>query len=370
MTHFLRRLLPRVGSALRAGPGYARCVALAALLASCSTTPPPVEVGSLADPPPRYSIVVIIHGDADYAYHDTLGKVHRSDQEILSRARTVGERNAEAEVFIFHQIKRRHLLFLIPRRDGRAYVYRNGRLVARQSYWRDQGASPFDPEVRLYHQLAGTAASPPVRQFFYFGHELPEIDGTGYDASYRKRPVTIDDLAEAVKSIAGNGTKIDLLGLATCFGGTPHTIRALAPHARYIVASPDNLHLSSFDLTPLESLELESDDGAVAAFADRFARNAFERLASEVQTVVSVVVYDTEDTWAFLDAVTGEYDRTLASTLGRSRSSSHRCDCADDSAYVLPGMSQGLTVLYRAPRFGRLKGKVGHSGWECRRILE
>ena len=29
------------------------------------------------------------------------------------------------------------------------------------------------------------------------------------------------------------------------------------------------------------------------------------------------------------------------------------------------GMSDGLTVLYRAPRFGRMKNDTHHSGWEC-----
>jgi len=28
-------------------------------------------------------------------------------------------------------------------------------------------------------------------------------------------------------------------------------------------------------------------------------------------------------------------------------------------------MSNGLTVLYRAPRFGSMKNDAYHSGWEC-----
>lgn len=353
-----------------AGPGYGGCVALAALLASCSTVPPAWEEGGLIEGPPRYSVVFIIHGDGDYRYHDALGNTHRADQEILAQAQAVGERSPDAEVFIFHEIGRRHVMFLLPRRDGRAYHYRNGRLMARQSYWRDEGPSRFAPELRIYHQLAAMPSGSPGLLFFYFGHELPEIDGAGYDASCRERRVTVEDLAGAVKDVAGSATQVDLLGVATCFGGTPHTIGALAPHARYIIASPDNLHLSSFDLTPLESLDLGSDDGAVAAFADRFARNAFERLADTVQTAVSVVVYDVDGISPFLDSVTGVYDRTLVSTSGRSPSSRERCDCAADSAYARPGMSQGLTVLYRAPRFGRGKHTVSHSGWQCWRLVE
>ena len=242
--------------------------------------PPTPDEGGLDAAPPRYSLVFIIHGDGDYLYHDTLGNARRADEDVLSKAQAIAERNPNAEVFLFHEIERRHVLFLFPRHDGRAYYYRHGHLLAQKSYWRDQGESRFDPEVRLYEQFAGTQPRPPLRLFFYFGHELPEFNGTGYDASYAKRRVTIHDLADGVRGIAGESAKIDLLVLATCFGGTPYTIGALAPYARYIIASPDNLHLSYFDLDPLAKLDVGADDGEVADFADRFARNAFEQLAA------------------------------------------------------------------------------------------
>ena len=105
-------------------------------------------------------------------------------------------------------------------------------------------------------------------------------------------------------------------------------------------------------------------------FADRFARNAFERLVDDVQTAVSVVVYDVEDTETFRASVTGAYDRTLARAAGVTPASMEHCDCALDSTYAAAGMSQGLTVLYRAPRFGRMKNELHHSGWECWRVSE
>ena len=344
-------------------------MALAVLLLSCSTAPPTRDEVQLAATPPTCSFVFIIHGDGDYLYHDTLGNPRRADEDVLSKAQAIAERNPNAEVFLFHEIERRHVLFVIPRHDGRAYYYRHGRLVAQKSYWRDQGAARFDPEVQLYQQFVGTQLRPPVLLFFYFGHEFPEFDGAGYDASYSKRSVTIDDLAEGVRDIAGDSTKIDLLALATCFGGTPYTIGALAPYARYIIASPDNLHLSYFDLEPLASLDVVSNDG-VAAFADQFARNAFEQLAAEVQTTVSVVVYDVNDVSDYLGSVADAYDRTLTAASGTSPGSLEHCDCADDSAYATAEMDKGLAVYYRAPRFGRMKNAVRHSGWECWRIAK
>jgi hypothetical protein len=346
-------------------------VALAVWLAACSSTMPPAGDGGGPANPSRYSLVFIIHGDGDYLYHDALGHARSADEEVVSKAQVIAEQNPNAEIFIFHQIKRRHVLFLIPRRDGRAYCYRNGRLLAETSYWRDQGEARFDPEVRIYRQWAEGEPRPPRRLLFYFGHELPEFNRVGYDASYPTRNVTVRDLAEAVAHIAGEAGKIDLLVLATCFGGTPHTIGALAPHARYIVASPDNLHRSYFDLGPLANLDPAAEAGAVADLADRFARHAFEQLTREVQTAVSVVVYDVNDADAYLNRVTETYDRTLTVANGVSPTALiEHCDCADDSAYALPGMSKGLTVRYRAPRFGRMKNEEHHSGWECLRIAE
>ncbi|RPH64464.1 MAG: hypothetical protein EHM89_01625 [Acidobacteria bacterium] len=370
MRHVLQELIASVTPTHSTDLGCKACVALAVLFLSCSAMPPAHDEARLTATQPAYSLVFIIHGDGDYLYHDTLGNARRADEDILSKAQAIAARNPNAEVFLFHEIERRHVLFLIPRRDGHAYYYRNGRLVAQKSYWRDQGASRFDPEVRLYEQFAATQPRPPLLFFFYFGHEIPEFNGAGYDASYSKRRVTIDDLAEGVKSFVADSTKIDVLALATCFGGTPYTIGALAPYARYIIASPDNLHLSYFDLEPLASLDAGSGDNEVAGFADRFARNAFEQLANEVQTTVSVVVYDVNGVGDFIDSVAGVYDRTVTAANRMSTASVEHCDCADDSAYALPGMSDGLTVFYRAPRFGRGKYKPDHSGWECWRIAE
>lgn len=367
---FLTRITAGAASQRSIKLGCKGCAALAVLLLLACSTAPPVRDDTFGASPPRYSLVFIVHGDGKYLFHDTLGVARRADEEIVAKARAIAEQNPNAEVLIFHEIKRRHVLFLIPRRDGRAYHYRNGRLVAQECYWRDQGESRFDPEVRLYHQFAGTRPRPSLQMLFYFGHELPEFASTGYDASYSKRPVTVDDLAAAVKNIAGDSSKVDLLALVTCFGGTPYTIGVLAPYARFIVASPENLHLSYFNLALLAPLDIGSEDGAVAAFADRFARNAFAQLERDVQTAISVVVYDVDSLGGFVTSVAGAYRRALTAVSELPVESVEHCDCADDSAYAMPGMSEGLTVLYRSPRFGRAKQKQTHSGWECWRIVK
>jgi len=357
-------LMPMVGIA---------CVVLVLFLFSCSTHPLTQRGTALEEEsalPPLYSMVFIIHGDGDYRFHDPSGNAHRADEEALIRATRVAVQNSQAEVFIFHERPRRHTLLFFPRRDGKFYYYRHGRLIATESYWRDQGTFRFDPEVKLFHRFRAVEQPQPVRVFLYFGHEIPEYDGVGYDASYSHRKFTVHDLAEELKRITPDSTRFDLIVLSTCFNGTPHTIAALAPYARTIVASPDNLHLSYFDLQPFERLDVSLRDGNIAGFAKNFAHRAFERLTEDIQTAVTVAVYDVDRVQGFLHAVDSTYDHTLTTLKGQKPGSVEHCDCAEDSAYVLSGMSEGVDLFYRPPRFGRSKHKQNHSGWECWRRLK
>jgi Clostripain family len=346
------------------------CVAPALFLFSCSSIPPAHHATPLGDDgglPPRYSIVCIIHGDGDYLYHDAQGDAHRADEVTLAEAKTVAERNRQAEMFIFHERPRRHLLPFIPRRDGTLYYYRHGRLIAEESYWRDKGVMRFDPEMELYNRFRVEKSPEMVRFFLYFGHEIPEFGGAGYDASYKKRTFTVCDLADALRRIARDSTKVDLVVLSTCFSGTPRTIAAVTPYARYVIASPDNLHLSYFDLHPFEDLDTGLRERDVSQFANSFAHHAFDRLTADIQTTVTVVVYDVDRVQGFVDSVDSTYEYALNTLKGQTPASVERCDCAEDPAYALPGMDEGITVLYRPARFGRSKYKESHSGWECLR---
>jgi hypothetical protein len=344
-------------------------VVLVLFLYSCSSIPLTQRGAPLGEEsalPPRYSMVFIIHGDGDYLYHDPHGTAHRADEVAFLEATRVAEQNPQAEVFIFHERPRRHALLLFPLRDGEFYYYRHGRLLAQESYWRDQGQSRFDPEATLYQRFRAGEQPQLVRLFLYFGHEIPEFGGAGYDASYSQRTFTVADLADGLKRITpDDSSRFDLLVLSTCFNGTPHTIAALAPYAQTIVASPDNLHLSYFDLQPFEQLDVGLRDGDMAGFAKNFARQAFDRLTEDIQTAVTVAVYDVDRVRGFLHAVDTVYYHTLNTLKGRTPGSIKHCDCADDPIYVLPGMSEGVEVFYRPSRFGRLKQKQNHSGWEC-----
>lgn len=337
-------------------------------LSACSAHPPvlsdtlPLEDGAQR---PRQVVVCIIHGDGDYNFHDAGGLEYKADEEALSGMKRVAEANTQAEVFIFHEKPRKHLLLFFPRHDGEFYYYRNGRLLAQESYWRDHGTSRFDPEVALYDRFLTPAQPPSARLFFYFGHEIPESDGMGYDASYRDRAFTVNDLVDGLQGLTGDSAKFDLIVLASCFNGTPHTLSLLTPYARYVMASPGNLHLSYFDLHPFEALDVGLQGGDVKGMAMESAQRSFDRLAETMQTEITVAVYDVGRVQEYVHSVEGDYERALAAWSGKTPADFEHCDCAEDSVYVRPAMSDGVVVLYRGARFGRQAHKQEHSGWEC-----
>ena len=353
--------------------GGAVWLALGLLLCSCSSAPP-MRVESLPAPetglPLEYAIVCIIHGDGSYGFHDSEGREYKADEQALAGAQQVAERNSQAEVFIFHEKHRRHTLLFFPRSDGEFYYYRNGRLIAQESYWRDHGLSRFDPVVDRFNRFHVTGSPRQLRLFLYFGHEIPEMGGKGYDASYRNWTFTIHDLADGLGRITRDSTRFDLVALSSCFGGTPHTISALTPQARYIIASPGNLHLSYLDLQPFEALDVGLRAGDVSAFATECARRSFARLTEDLQTEITVAVYDVDRVQGFVASVDSAYDCALSVLQGKAPTGLAHCDCADDSAYVRPAMSEGVEVFYRPARFGRSAGKLNHSGWECLQLLK
>lgn len=316
----------------------------------------------------KYSIIFIIHGDNNYLYHDSSGKSYNADEEALIGARRVAEENSHAEVFIFHQKPGSNFLFFFPIKDGEYFYYRNGRLIESESYWRNQEQANFDFEIDLYNQLRLINQSNLIKMFVYLGHEIPEIGGVGYDLSYPDRTFTVNNIANGLKAFTSDSAKFDLAILSTCYGGTPYTITKLGAFTKTIIASPENLHLSYFDLSALERLHIKLLDRSVPSFATKFAQLSFDKLISELQTEVSVAVYDMESVQKYLNSVNNEYNNKLISLKDETHSSlavMERCDCIEIPAYQLSTIGEGVEVFYRSARFGRLKNKESHSGWEC-----
>ena len=347
------------------------CFLLPVLLSSCSPKLSLMNESQQEEnlqPEIRYSIIFIIHGDGDYLYLDTNNDEHNADVEAVMNAKKVAKQNPDAEVFIFHLKPKKHFLLFFPLQDGEFYYYRNGQLVANELYWRDQKRSNFDFEAEVYHKFHIVNQNKLISMFLYFGHEIPEIGGAGYDESYPDRSFNIDNLTSGMKSFTSDSIKFDLTVLSTCYGGTPNTINKLIPFTKTIIASPENLYLSYFDLSPLDRLDLNLKDGNVLEFAKRFALQSFDVLTSNIQTTVSVVVYDAQNVKNFVNSVQKDCQQTLNSLSGLTRTdqaSIEHCDCADIPAYHLLTIDDGVDVFYRPAKFGRLKNKQSHSGWEC-----
>lgn len=347
------------------------CLALALLLISCSSRPklaPETQLDRAGASPSDYELVFIIHGDGGYIFHDSDGNAHRADEEALAGAIRVAERNSQAEVFIFHEKPRKHTLLIFPRRDGEFYYYRNGRLIARESYWRNQGPARFSPEIAFHQRFRSAKANSPIRMFLYFGHEIPEVGGTGYDASYKNRSFTIQDLVDGLRDMKPDSAKFDLVVLSTCFNGTPYIVSKLSPLARYVMASPGNLHLSYFDLQPFEALDVNLQNRDVLSFARNSAKQAYDRLVKDIQTEITIAVYDVDRVTQYVNSVDSIYTRNLAAHEVSPTTTMQRCDCAEDPAFRSDAMSEGIEVFFRPARFGRSAQKKTHSGWECPKL--
>lgn len=342
-------------------------VALAVLGSGCSALASLPGGSAFEGDPPRQSLVFIIHGDGQYVYQDEHGETVRADEVTLEKAKEVGRQNPDAEVMIFHEQPRRRAFFFFTRPDGRFYYFRGGEEQYADSY-RRSGRSRLAPVVsRVAHFDAGAD----VRMLFYFGHEVQEFGGRGYDATYPDRTFNLDDLTRAIKGVADAVGTLDLITLSTCYGGTPHTVSTLSPFTRYVLASPDNLHLSYLDLDVLSDLDaVPTASSEIGAFADTLARRSFERLTASLQTTVSLAVYDTERSRPYLDRVGTHYRDRLSAVSGRKDAVLEHYDCARDEAFVDDAMSDGVQLYYRAARFGRGQFNADHSGWMCWRLAE
>jgi hypothetical protein len=322
------------------------------LVLSCRTVGPAFEPPT---GPLHWALVFVVHGDGSYLFHDDSGKPHEADQVALERARTTAEANPEAEVFVFHQRDRRGL----ARKNGTLELYRNGALVLRKGYRRDSGG--MEAEIALYRDLTWLGHSAGVwRLFLYFGHQIPELPQPGYHGSIPEASFGLERLAEGMAGFLPPGNRFDLVVLSTCNNGTPTAVAALAPRARYLVASPADLHLSHLATETLHHLE-RREPMEVGLLARELALAAFRDLTERVSTIVTVAVYDIDT----LAPQVSEAAAVLQARLAGADGLLQLYDCGDDPRLSWLAGLPGVTVYYRPPRFGRERNEETHSGLQC-----
>jgi len=97
--------------------------------------------------PPRYSIGASFTAMTAISIMTPLAKRTKRMSNARESENDRGTEHA-SEVFIFHERRRTHrLLFFLAVRNS--LLLRHGLLIAKDSYWRDQGQLRFDPDGAL-----------------------------------------------------------------------------------------------------------------------------------------------------------------------------------------------------------------------------
>ena len=315
--------------------------------------------------PPAYSIIYIIHGDANYLYHDAEGNALKADEEVLKEAKTVARQAKNGEVFIFHQKPEKKILWLLPKKDRRFLHYRNGTLVRDERYSPQSNNNSFIAEAQFYNRYSKISTQNGSKKvLLYFGHEIPYKGGHGYNFSRSEAFFNLNIFVEGITSFLPNkNARFDLTVLSTCNNGTPSIVHALTPHSRYVLASPQNLHLSHFDTGQLSTL-LETSGTTAKQIADRLAEQTYQRLSSFLQTVITLSVYDTDVTGSYLPSLNRSYQGYLSDRTD-IQPIRDNIDCATLPFFDTDKYDLGLDVWYKPPRFGQKENAAVYSGWGC-----
>lgn len=140
--------------------------------------------------------------------------------------------------------------------------------------------------------------------------------------------------------------------------------RELSGLSDYLVASPQNLHLSHLMDSPL--LQLESNpEIPTAEIAHSIAEQSFERLSTFLQTMVTVAVYDLKE----IRSEVGQLAQTYRAYLEEIQQNSLFVDNVDCRS--IPGLHRklprdGVTLYFQPPAFGTESASANHSGWGCK----
>lgn len=311
----------------------------------------------------QYSLIYVIHGDANYLYHDEKGQGLQADEQQLQEAIAVARQAKQGEVFIFHLRPEEQFLWLFPKKDRLFLHYRNGERITRKKYSPLPDQGNFEKEIELYHQFRSTTPSRKV--FLYYGHEIPAQKYTGYFESRPQISFDIQQFVQGMGSFLGREETFDLTVLSTCDNGTPRAVSALRGKTEFLVASPENLHLSHIDSDRL--LQLEQPDKSVAEVGRSIAEATYERLADFLQTVVTIAVYDMNRAQAAAERLSGEY-KEYHSGKEDLLIEQENIDCSalpfwnDQSGYA---NRAGVEIFFKSPAFGPKAHRETHSGWGC-----
>jgi|TARA_R110001599_G_scaffold24835_5_gene89465 hypothetical protein len=303
-----------------------------------------------------YSLVYIIHGDANYLYHQE-GVQYNADKEALSNAIDIARNAASGEVFIFHQKPERKILWLFPKKDRRFYHFRNGKLVTEGNFSPKDGG--FSKEIELYNSRS--VKSNVRSMFFYFGHEIPTFSDQKYHST---EPGLAFDTQIFGDDLSRFNSQFDLTVLSTCNNANPYLINELKHTTDFVVASPQNLHLSYLSLDQLKLLE-QDQQTETKELALAIAKDSFEKLSSYLQTMVTVGVYDLSQIKEYSGELASKYNLYLEDVFAKPRFTDN-VDCSSIASLQPLLDSTGVHIFFKSAAFGRKSTLTKHSGWGCK----
>ena len=316
-----------------------------------------------------YSIIYYIHADSDYLYHEPNGNPVRGNRMVLETAMEIAEGAESGEVFIFYQQPSRKFLGLFPRRSSRFYHYQNGELINKVGYrYTDKSEDFLTTEASLYHEYRFNTGNNDKRShFFYFGHEIPDDDGTKYHRTMPNIEVNVESFSMGLqKFFDGDEHRFDLIVLSTCNNGTPFMVSSLLSISDVLLASPQNLHLSHVDTDHLRDLESNSEVSSIH-LAQSMADQTYKRLESEILTEITLTVYDLEEVRQYHDDL--HQFTTSSQKIDQKPSYEDNIDCNEVEVFNVERFKRGLLTWFKPARFGRRSNTDSHSGWGCRPLV-
>lgn len=310
----------------------------------------------------NYTAIYVIHGDGNYLYHNQEGNPRQADEEKVKEAKSVARQAEQGEIFIFYQRPEKKVFWIFPKKDRVLLHYRNGELMHHKRYSPASSGKSLAAESGLFQKYQAGNTS---RQFFlYFGHEIPHLQERSYHRSRPDAVFNIEHLADGMRSFLDVNGRFDLTVLSTCDNGTPAAASKLQPVSRYLLASPQNLHLSQVDTHPLLTLE-DSPQLDTSSLADSLARRTYDRLNEFIETAITLSIYDLAKLNPSLNQLSDKYLQYYSENSEVSFEQENT-DCAmlpfwDD----LGSLSEGTTAFYKPPNFGSKADHKSHSGWGC-----
>lgn len=324
------------------------------LLIGCSapkTIPQKQDSGEV-----NYRIISLIHADANYLYHDQ-GESKKANEEALKESIETARNAKRGEVFIFHQKPERKVFFFFPKKDRVFYHYRKGKLINKGKYSPTDGG--LTAEAQIYQSYSSKKDA--KEYLIYFGHEIPTFKDRNYHRSMPDMKFDTDIFTNDLKKFSSH---FDVTILSTCNNGNPYMMEKLRAVTEVAIASPQNLHLSYMSMEKFDLLE-KNDSISNGIFADFFAHHAYDKLSSNLSTMVTISVYWLTEFDDNLKELSKSYTEHLQKT-SKKPFFTDNTDCRDLNIYSEPLHFYGMTVLYKAPEFGKKANQKKHSGWGCK----